>query len=166
MIAAPSPSAEVLQCARLLAQKKLSFAAAESATAGRLCAEFALTPHSGQILVGGLVCYDAGIKEQLLKVSASLVDKYTPESAEVTEAMAKGLSRLVKAEIHIAITGLVSAGGSETKEKPVGTMFMHILMGKQELKLRKVFDGKPNEVILQTIDYIAAELCVFLKGKF
>ncbi len=42
---------------------------------------------------------------------------------QVTTALAKNLPKLIKADIHVAITGLASAGGTETKDKPVGTIF-------------------------------------------
>jgi nicotinamide mononucleotide (NMN) deamidase PncC len=41
---------------------------------------------------------------------------------EVTEAIARGLTTLIPADIHIGITGLPCPGGSETAEKPIGTM--------------------------------------------
>ncbi len=155
---ADQPSPKVLKCARLLARKKLTIAFAESATAGRMCAEFALTPQSGKILVGGIVCYDASLKEQLLNVPLKLVEKYTPESAEVTSALVYGLKELIKADVHVAVTGLISSGGSETPAKPVGTMFIHTLFRDQELVMRKVFKGSPSQIILKSIDHTATEL--------
>lgn len=42
----------------------MNIAFAESATVGRLAAEFSLTENSGDILNGGLVCYDACIRKK------------------------------------------------------------------------------------------------------
>lgn len=149
------PSELVKSCSNALSKMKLSIAFAESATAGRLSAEFALTEDSGQVLKGGLICYDACIKEDLLGVSKELVEKYTPESAEVTAAAAKGLQSLIPADVHVAITGLTAAGGSETPEKPVGTVFIHGLYKDKSFSDRVVFKGNSEEIILQAIDQVA-----------
>jgi nicotinamide-nucleotide amidase len=142
----------IAQCSKLLFDKKLTIAFAESATAGRLSAEFALIPDCGQILKGGIVCYDACIKQDILGVPESLVKKFTPESAEVTAEMARLLQNFIKADIYIAITGLTMPGGSETKEKPVGTMFIHALINGNPVPVREVFSGSPEEIVMQTVD--------------
>src|SRR6184192_4374335 len=115
------PSELLTLCSHLLKEKKLTITFAESATAGRLSAEFALIPDCGEILKGGIVCYDACIKQDILGVPESLVKKYTPESAEVTAEMARRLGNVIKADIYVAITGLIMPGGSESRDKPVGT---------------------------------------------
>lgn len=52
-----------------------------------------------------------------------MLKKYTAESKEVTDALAKYLRQPIATDIHAAITRLASPGGSETAEKPVGTVF-------------------------------------------
>lgn len=134
---------------------ELTIATAESATAGRLAAEISLIPECGKTLKGGIVSYDACIKEDILGVSDALVKKYTPESAEVTEDMANKLQKLIKADIYVAITGLTTPGGSETPEKPVGTMFIHALIKGKSIPIREVFKGSAEEVVMKTIDRVA-----------
>jgi nicotinamide-nucleotide amidase len=154
---------EVASCGDLLIDRELSIAFAESATAGRLTAEFSLVDNAGKFLKGGIACYDACLKESLLKVPAKLVKKYTPESMEVTEAIASGLSRLIEADLHIGITGLPSAGGSETPEKPVGTMFIYGMHGTKTIfSDRIVFAGSPEEVVLQSVKRTALLLNNYL----
>src|SRR5689334_15742143 len=148
----------VCDCSSLLCRKKLKIAFGESATAGRMAAEFALTPDSGKILLGGLVCYDACIKQRVLKVPQSLIDTCTPESAEVTQAVAEGLQKIMDADIFVAVTGLTTPGGSESAEKPVGTIFLHILHPEGSLPLRFEFKGDAESIILQAIDAAAAEV--------
>jgi nicotinamide-nucleotide amidase len=55
-------------CSKLMAAQGLTIAFAESATAGWLCSEFALTEESGKVLKGGIACYDADLKVKLLGV--------------------------------------------------------------------------------------------------
>lgn len=78
------PSALVIESSKLLIANRLTLAFAESATAGRAAAEFSLVKNAGKLLKGGLVCYDACLKEDILGVPSELIKKYTPESAEVT----------------------------------------------------------------------------------
>jgi nicotinamide-nucleotide amidase len=145
----------VNECSKLMAKQKLSIAFAESATAGRLASEFALSSESGKVLRGGIICYDACIKEEILKVPHRLIKKYTPESAEVTEELAKRLKKFMKADIHVAITGLTTSGGSETPEKPVGTMFIHLLVKNKSIGIREVFKGSDEDIMVKAIEQTA-----------
>ena len=149
------PSELLVKCSQLLKEKKLTIAFAESATAGRLSAEFALIPDCGEILKGGIVCYDACIKKDILQVPDDLVEKYTPESAEVTEDMARRLRNIIKADIYVAITGLIMPGGSESPGKPVGTMFIHAIINQKPVAIKEIFEGSPEKVVLQTVDRVA-----------
>lgn len=149
------PSELLINCSQILLNNKLTITTAESATAGRLAAEFSLIPDCGKTLMGGIVSYDACIKQDILGVSSELVKKYTPESAEVTENMANKLKNLIKADVYIAITGLTMPGGSETPEKPVGTMFIHAIIKGKAIPVREVYKGSPEEIVLQTIDSVA-----------
>ncbi|WP_244216042.1 CinA family protein [Pedobacter kyonggii] len=110
---------------KMLIAQQLTIAFAERATAGRLTAEFSMAEDAGDFLKGGIACYDAILKEDLLKVAHSLIKEFTPESMEVTKAITLGLSQIIPASIHIGITGLTCPGGSETPEKPVGTMSIY-----------------------------------------
>ncbi|MGN6179505.1 MAG: CinA family protein [Mucilaginibacter sp.] len=146
-------------CSKLMAEKGLTIAFAESATAGWLCSEFALTDESGKVLKGGIACYDADLKVSILKVPQSLIDQYTPESMEVTREMAYRLAELIPSDIQVTVTGLTSPGGSETAEKPVGTMFVCALIKGNEVNFRKVFHGSCEDVIHQTV-YATADLLI------
>lgn len=149
------PSQFVLESCKALAKNDLTITFAESATAGSLCAAYAMAPESGQVLKGGIVCYDAVLKEHILHIPPGIIKKYTPESAEVTEQLSRRLKKLIKADVYVGITGLTTSGGSETPEKPVGTMFIHMILEDKSIGLREVYRGKPEEIISQTIDRVA-----------
>lgn len=154
---------KILQCSKLLADKGLTIAFAESATAGWLCSEFALAPESGRVLKGGIVCYDATLKEKILGVPHSLIEQFTPESEEVTREMALGLLNVIDADVQVAVTGLTTPGGSETAEKPVGTIFVYAFNKGKKLNFRKVFKGTCEDIIHQTIEATAEMLIADLK---
>lgn len=145
----------VERCVSALVEHNQSIAFAESATAGRLASEFALAEQAGKCLLGGLVCYDACIKENVLNVPKAFIEQYTAESAEVTQAITQNLSQYFEADILVGITGLIAPGGSETPEKPVGTMFIHMMMNGKGIAHREVFSGLPEQIMLKTIERVA-----------
>lgn len=146
-----SPS--IVECSKLIAKNNFKIALAESATAGWLASEFSLTEQSGNIFLGGIVCYDACTKEQLFGIPKEVIKLYTAESAEVTKALADGLPKFFDCDIAVAITGLTTPGGSETEEKPVGTMFIHINMPDNRYVVhREVFFGSAEQIIKKTTE--------------
>ena len=149
------PSEIVTKCSKTIAEKEWNISFAESATAGRMAAEFSMTENSGVILRGGIVCYEVFVKEQILNVPHSIIEKCTPESAEVTKILAQQTLKIFNSKIAVGITGLTAPGGSETEEKPVGTMFFHIITPEDKIMHREVFKGTPEEIVLQAIDKTA-----------
>jgi len=145
-------------CSKLMAEQDLTIAFAESATAGWLCSEFALTEESGKVLKGGIACYDADLKVSLLGVPRELIDKCTPESMEVTREMAYRLTKLIPSDIQVTVTGLTTPGGSETPEKPVGTMFVFALINGRAASFRKVCEDVIHQTIEATAELLINEL--------
>lgn len=152
------PAKSVIACCHTILSQNLTIAFVESASTGRLIYDFTSVPDCGQIVKGSIVCYDRSVKENLLKVPSNIIDTYSAESPEVTQLLAEGLKELIPADILVAVTGLASPGGSETEEKPVGTMFIHMLIKNRAWKTTLFFTGSPNEIIAQTIDAIASLL--------
>ena len=151
-------------CAELLIAKGLTLAFAESATCGRIAADFSLASDAGKFLMGGLGCYNACIKENLLDVDPQLIKQFTPESPEVTLAITQGLGKLFQADLLIGCTGLTCPGGSETRDKPVGTMFIHgIHNGQTIFQDRSNFAGDQHDIIEGTINRTAFLLQEYLK---
>jgi len=149
------PSEIVTKCSKAIAAKRWNIAFSESASAGRMSTEFAMTEESGKILRGGIVCYEVFVKEQILNVPHNVIEKHTPESAEVTQILCQQTAKIFNSKITVAITGLTTAGGSETDEKPVGTIFFYIITPDKKINHREVFKGSPEEIILQAIDKTA-----------
>lgn len=146
------PAEIISKCARLLKLRNYNIAFAESVTAGRMAAEFSMTENSGAVLRGGIVCYDIFVKEQILKVPYNIIEKYTPESAEVTKYMAEKAAAMFSADFTVAVTGLASSGGSESREKPVGTIFICIVTPHNLIESTEIFSGTPEQIVLQAIE--------------
>ena len=129
-----------------------TLALAESMTAGLACHKLAGVKGAFDVLKGGIVCYDARVKNHLLGISQKLIDTCTPESQEVTDALARQLSKKMNADVYAAITGLAAPGGSETKSKPVGTVFFAVLYRNKIYHKRVLYRGSPVQVRKKACD--------------
>ena len=146
----------IIKCSEAIAAKGWNIAFAESASAGKLSFEFAMTPLSGKILRGGIVCYEVYVKEEILLVPHDLIEACTPESEQVTAALAQRAAVIFDSDITVALTGLTTPGGSETAEKPVGTIFLCIITPVGTIDHREVFSGSPQQIIQQAADKTAS----------
>ncbi|OMQ10399.1 CinA family protein [[Flexibacter] sp. ATCC 35103] len=149
------PSEKVIECCRALIAKKLTITFVESASAGKLNYEFSTVIDSGKILIGGMVCYHTSMKEDLLLIPKGTIKKHSAESSIVTQLMAQNFYRFVSSDICVALTGLTTPGGSESPEKPVGTIFVHIIFPDKEIAKRFTFAGKPESIVDQVIDAVS-----------
>jgi nicotinamide-nucleotide amidase len=152
----------IAECAGIIAAHNLTIAFVESATAGSLAFAFSQTEQSGEILKGGLVCYDACLKEDILGIPKNMIEEFTPESEEITRAMALKLKKIMKADIIVAVTGLTTEGGSEGPGKPVDTMFYCILYQNEITERKKIFSGSPDDIIENTLIQIAKTIIKIL----
>lgn len=157
-------SETMIQVGRELIGRQLTIAFAESATAGWLTSEFSLIDHAGKFLKGGVVCYDACVKQELLKVEEDLIKKFTPESMEVTKAIAHGLADVIASDIQIGVTGLTASGGSETAEKPVGTMFIYGCRNAEMIFTERLnLNGSREDIVSGTVQRCAELLADYLQ---
>lgn len=124
----------------------LTLVLAESMTCGLAAMKLSSCIGVSDVLLASLVCYTPKAKIQLLQVKQATIQRHTCESHEVTREMVENLSKLVEADVYAAITGLASADGSETTEKPVGTVFYAVRYRKKTHDFRKVFRGTPLEI--------------------
>jgi nicotinamide-nucleotide amidase len=129
-----------------LRKKKLTLALAESMTCGLAAHKLSNVVGTSDVLKGGITCYTPEIKIKVLGISIKIIEAYTCESQEVTNALAKNLRKLIKADICAAITGLASPGGSETKDKPVGTVFLSFFYKGKVYAQKKILKGTPTEI--------------------
>jgi nicotinamide-nucleotide amidase len=129
-----------------LKEKNLTLAIAESMTCGMATHKLSGMKGISDVLKGSVVCYTPEVKTGLMGIKESIIKKYTCESIEVTEALVKKLPGLIPADIHAAITGLASPGGSESKEKPVGTVFFCVRYKNKISRRKKIFRGSPAEI--------------------
>lgn len=150
---------------KILRKKKLTIAFAESVTSGMAGNIFAKQLDIGNILLGSMVCYHEEAKKKILKVNSKTLKKYTAESQEVTNSMAKGLYKILNADVSIAVTGLATPGGTETEEKPVGTVFVSVLYKEEIFEFKNRFYGDRDEVVMQAVNMIYNKALEVLKKR-
>ena len=131
---------------KFLLEEKLTIAFAESMSCGLVTHQLNTVKGTSEVLEGSVICYSEDVKIKLLKVPESLIERYSAESQEVTDALAKNLKKIINADLHAAITGLAAPGGSECKTKPVGTVFYSLLYKNKLYSERKTFRGSPLEI--------------------
>ena len=105
--------------ARLINEKRLTLATAESITAGLVAHRLGQVPGASAWLLGGVVAYDNRIKKEILGVPAALIAEHGAVSAPVVEAMAVGVRTRFRADMAVSTVGLAGPGGTSA-EKPVG----------------------------------------------
>lgn len=143
-----------IRLVKLLQSHGLKLAMAESMTCGEAASKLASVQGTSDVLLCSVVCYHETAKTCLLKVNPRIIKKHTAESQQTTDAMVKKLSKMMKADIYAAITGLASPGGSETKRKPVGTVFIAVLTGKKLRREKIKFNGTPSEIRRKACDHL------------
>ena len=137
--------------ARLLDQS-LTIAFAESVTCGLAAHMIGSVPNTSEVFMGSIVCYDAAVKKSILKIPDAILKKHSAESAEVTKRLARNLSNHIKADIYLAVTGLAAPGGSESKAKPVGTVF-HAMQFRGKIYQQRVrYTGTPLQIKKKAVD--------------
>jgi nicotinamide-nucleotide amidase len=104
---------------RLLSDLEYSIGTAESMTGGMVTARLTDLPGSSAVVRGGLVAYDAELKQKLLGVT----DIGEIVSAETAVAVARGAQALLGVDVAVSVTG---SAGPQPLEKPVGTVYVGV----------------------------------------
>lgn len=106
---------------RLLRERGLTLAVAESCTGGLIGHRITDVPGSSSYFLLGVIAYSNESKHGILGVRGETLDRHGAVSVEVAEEMADGVRRRAGADLGLATTGIAGPGGG-TAEKPVGTV--------------------------------------------
>ena len=96
---------------RLLAEKSMTLALAESCTGGLISHRITRVPGSSDYFAGGVVAYSNDLKHKLLGVEESVLDEYGAVSPETARQMAEGIQRVTGADIALSVTGIAGPTG-------------------------------------------------------
>jgi len=121
----------------LLKKKKISVSVAESCSGGLLAQVITSVSGASKVFKFGIITYSNQSKIKYLKVPPKIIKKYGAVSKNCCKAMVENLSKISKAQLNIAITGIAGPKGG-TKLKPVGLVYIGIKKGKK-IKIYKYF---------------------------
>lgn len=110
-----------LKLVQALTSRGETFAAAESLTAGLLCATVASVPGASAVLRGGVVTYATDTKALLADVPKDVLAAYGPVSELTARYMALGVANKTVADWGISLTGV--AGPAVQDGHPVGEVW-------------------------------------------
>ena len=108
---------------RILRERGLHAATAESCTGGMIAERLTNVPGASDVFGFGFVTYAEAAKQQMLGVDPALIGRWNVISGPVAAAMAFGAARVSGAELAVGITGLAGPGGA-LPGKPVGTVYL------------------------------------------
>lgn len=151
-----SPEPAVERIARLAAEHDLTIAAAESLTSGLIASRLGAGPEASEWFRGSVVAYQEPVKFDVLGVRRGpLVD---PDCAE---GMARGVGRLLGADVAVAATGV---GGPDPSEgKPAGTVYVAVTVRGSTTVRELDLDGDPEEILEATADHALEMLATALE---
>ena len=110
---------------RLLTERGLTLATAESCTGGMISQRVTAVSGASAVYLGGFVTYQNAVKISQLGVDPATIAAHTEVSAETAAEMAAGARERLGTDIGLSTTGYAGPTGG-TEENPVGTVFIGI----------------------------------------
>ncbi len=108
---------------KILTEKKLKLAVAESCTGGLICHRITNIPGSSNYFERGVVSYSNESKVEILGVNIETIKKYGAVSEQTAIEMARGIRKISGADIGISTTGIMGPTGA-TETKPIGLVYI------------------------------------------
>lgn len=109
---------------KIIKNKNLKIAFAESITGGKLASDFVSNSGASKYFELALVVYSNQMKEKYLQIPLSLIDEYGVVSKEVSSLMAQNIKSLANSNIGIGISG--NAGPKALKKSKVGEVWLSV----------------------------------------
>ena len=125
---------------RLLLERELTLAAAESCTGGLLAKRMTDLPGASKVFRGGVVSYVNDVKANVLGVPREVLEQYGAVSEETARAMAEGCRRVCGSDLAVSLTG-VAGPESDDRGNEVGTVYA-ALAGPEGTLCKKLTCGK------------------------
>ncbi|MDF2570706.1 MAG: pncC [Sporomusa sp.] len=130
---------------KLLLDKDLTIALAESCTGGLVTSRITDVPGSSRYLIGSIVCYSNEVKVTQVGVPATIIAAKGAVSRETAESMAKGIKEKFGTSIGIGITGIAGPDGA-TADKPIGLVYIAIEGPVGRVDYQHYFNGNRTDV--------------------
>jgi PncC family amidohydrolase len=158
-----SDSIEVLT-GRVLRDRGLNLATAESCTGGLIADRLTNVPGSSEYFRGGIVAYAYEAKVALLHVSWDTLRTYGAVSKETVVEMARGARVAFGADIAVSVSGIAGPGGG-LPDKPVGTTWIGLSTTAGDWARKFVWDGDRLQNKALSADAALELLMDYLEGN-
>jgi len=146
----------------LLRQRGLKLAVAESCTGGLVGHRITNVPGSSDYFLGGIVSYADEAKMGLLGVRAETLTVHGAVSEQTVLEMARGVRRLLEADIGAAVSGIAGPGGG-TPEKPVGLVWIGLSTPEGQRAWCHTWGGSRVEVKERSAGAVLQHLADYLR---
>jgi nicotinamide-nucleotide amidase len=130
---------------RLLKQRGLTLAVAESCTGGLIGHRITNVAGASDYFLGGVVSYSNEAKQDLLRVPSQVLAASGAVSPEAARAMARGVKEVFGAAVGLSATGIAGPSGG-SPEKPVGTVYFGLATPRGEEVWHYLFQGDREEI--------------------
>ena len=148
-----APVEEVI--GKLLKEKGLWIATAESCTGGNIAKQITNVSGSSSYFAGAIVAYQNEVKVQELGVSPDTLRDFGAVSQETVEEMAEGVRLKLKTDIGVGVSGIAGPTGA-TEGKPVGTVWICVCTQDKTIARRFQFGtSRKRNVDLATLNAFA-----------
>jgi nicotinamide-nucleotide amidase len=151
---------------RLLAERGLTLAVAESLTGGLLAAEIVSVPGASAVFVGGVVAYDTAIKHSVVGVDADLLAARGAVDAEVARQLADRVRSALSIEGRAADVGLSTTGvaGPDPQDgHQPGTVFVGVAVGDRVESFALDLSGDRQAIRAATVSECLLKLSSVLR---
>lgn len=152
-----------IQLGKLLKDKGLSLATAESCTGGWIAEAMTAIPGISDCFERGFVSYSDESKQEMLGVHANTLQQFGAVSEQCAREMAEGALRHSHADITISTTGIAGPNGG-TPETPVGFVWF-AWAGKNfpTAAISQIFSGDRDDIRAAAVEFAFARLLEKLK---
>ncbi len=157
------PTIEI-QIGKILRQRGLSLATAESCTGGLIADRITDIPGSSEYFTGGVVAYAYEAKVALIHVSWDTLRKYGAVSRETVIEMARGVRTALGADIGLSVSGIAGPGGG-LPDKPVGTAWIGMSANDGDWARTFIWDGDRRQNKENSAQAALQFVLDYLEGK-
>ena len=133
---------------KILVEKNLTIATAESCTGGLVSSTLINYPGISSVFMEGCVTYSNESKINRLGVSENTLIKYGAVSEETAREMAEGIAKNLNTNVAISTTGIAGPGGGTT-DKPVGLVYIGIYINGKTTVKKYILQGNRQDIRLR-----------------
>ncbi|EQF25655.1 competence/damage-inducible CinA C-terminal domain protein [Clostridioides difficile CD160] len=148
--------------AKLLVEKNLTIAVAESCTGGLVSSSLINYSGISSVFLEGCVTYSNEAKMKRLGVKRETLEEFGAVSEQTAIEMAEGVAKGLEANIGISTTGVAGPGGG-TEEKPVGLVYTAIYINGKTVVKKNIFNGDRRKIRLRATRDLLNELRIQLE---